>query len=55
MNNECICIDKQILLCNAKKHKCICDMYKPKIIIKGMGFENFKYYCKACIQNLNII
>ncbi len=55
IDSECICIDKQILLCKAKQHKCVCDLYKQKIIIKGMGFENFKYYCKACIKNLNII
>jgi hypothetical protein len=55
MDSECICINKQLLLCKAKKHKCVCDLYKPKIIIKGMGFEDFKHYCKACIKNLNIM
>jgi hypothetical protein len=48
MENECICINKKIVLCNAKQHKCVCDIYKPKIIIKGMGFADFKYHCKAC-------
>ena len=49
MENQCICIKKEILLCKAKKHKCVCDLYKPKIIIKGMGFYDFKQFCKACI------
>jgi hypothetical protein len=47
METKCICIDKQLLLCNAKNHKCICDLYKPKIIIKGMGFADLNYYCNV--------
>ncbi len=55
IDSECICINKQLLLCKAKKHICVCDLYKPKIIIKGMGFQDFKHYCKACIKNLNMM
>jgi hypothetical protein len=50
MEDKCICIDKQLLSCNAKNHKCACDVYKPKIIIRGMGVPNLNYDCKACLK-----
>ena len=53
MNDNCMCIIYNSILCKSLKHNCICNTENNKynsIKIVGMGFFNYKkqILCKHC-------